>query len=265
MKKGFSLVELAIVLVILGLLVGGILLGQNLIRAAELRSVPAQFKEYETAFNLFQEKYLAFPGDMKNAVDFWGAQAGGTDIGYDSTCAALLTPATGEATCNGDGDGDIAPNNAELYEGFRAWQHLANAGMIGGSFSGVTAHASDPTTWQVLIGSNVPEGKMSNTGFTIRWYIDQSDDSHGTYYRGLYGNMMWFGTAGATSPYTNGFVLTPAEAWTIDQKIDDGSPSTGWIRTPKSWSDCVTSTNADSAEYKITNEDTACGLMLMLE
>ena len=53
MTKAFSLVELSIVLVILGLLTGGILAGQNLIRAAELRSVITEFKTYQTAVMTF--------------------------------------------------------------------------------------------------------------------------------------------------------------------------------------------------------------------
>ena len=68
--KGFSLVELSIVLVILGLLIGGILTGQSLIRAAELRSVTTQYQGYVTAVNTFRDKYFALPGDMPNAIDF---------------------------------------------------------------------------------------------------------------------------------------------------------------------------------------------------
>ncbi|MBY6117485.1 prepilin-type N-terminal cleavage/methylation domain-containing protein [Mameliella alba] len=76
-RSGFSLVELSIVLVILGLLIGGVLTGQNLIRAAELRSVMTEFKTYQTAVMTFRDKYFALPRDMTNATDFfWG---GGDD------------------------------------------------------------------------------------------------------------------------------------------------------------------------------------------
>ena len=70
--QGFSLVELSIVLVILGLLTGGILAGQNLIRASELRSVSTQINQLNTAFMTFRDTYFALPGDMRNAQDFWG-------------------------------------------------------------------------------------------------------------------------------------------------------------------------------------------------
>ncbi len=101
MTNGFSLVELSIVLVILGLLTGGILSGQNLIRAAELRAVTTEFSAYQTAVMTFKDKYFALPGDMRNATDFWGS-AGGSGVIGDGCEAG--TP-TGTQTCNGNGDG----------------------------------------------------------------------------------------------------------------------------------------------------------------
>ena len=64
-QRGFTLVELSIVLVILGLLVGGVLSGQSLIRAAELRAVSTEHSKFVTAMNSFRDKYFAAPGDMK--------------------------------------------------------------------------------------------------------------------------------------------------------------------------------------------------------
>lgn len=102
MDRGFSLVELSIVLVILGLLTGGILAGQSLIRAAELRSVITTTDRYQAAVYSFRDKYFALPGDMRNATSFWGDQATGP-----SACAdAGITDGT-PGTCNGNGDGLI--------------------------------------------------------------------------------------------------------------------------------------------------------------
>lgn len=66
-RNAFSLVELSIVLVILGLLVGGILAGQSLIRASELRAVTSEQARIVTAIQAFRDKYFALPGDMRNA------------------------------------------------------------------------------------------------------------------------------------------------------------------------------------------------------
>ena len=66
----FSLVELSIVLVILGLLVGTVLTGKSLIRASELRSVVSQFQAFHAAHNAFKDKYFSIAGDMNNATQF---------------------------------------------------------------------------------------------------------------------------------------------------------------------------------------------------
>lgn len=164
--NGFTLVELSIVLVILGLLVGGVLAGQSLIRAAELRSVTTQYMSYKTAVNAFRDKYFALPGDMPNAVRYWGAQAGGTTDGVDSTCAALTAAATGTATCNGNGNNQIGETGGSYYEWYRFWQHLANAGLVEGTFTGVAGAGS---SYHSVIGSNVPRTKLANGGWTIRY------------------------------------------------------------------------------------------------
>ena len=134
-QRGFTLVELSIVLVIIGLLVGGVLTGQSLIRAAELRNVTSQYQRYQAAVMTFRDKYFALPGDMTNAVSYWGAADGSTG----NTAACATTASTGSAlTCNGDGNGSISPTAASSNEPFRFWQHLANAGLIEGSYDGIT-------------------------------------------------------------------------------------------------------------------------------
>jgi hypothetical protein len=132
----FSLVELSIVLVILGLLVGGILAGQSLIRASEIRSMATDVTNYAVAIQTFRDKYMALPGDMPNAVAFWGA-ADGAGAGMTAACATTdsRTLADPRATCNGNGDGRV-DYVTQSEETKRAWQHLANAGLISGRYSG---------------------------------------------------------------------------------------------------------------------------------
>jgi len=101
-KQGFSLVELSIVLVILGLLVGGVLSGQSLIRAAELRKYITLQDRYRTALLSFRDKYFALPGDMTNATAFWGAKSATNCL---NNAGAAVNTATG--TCDGNGDGNI--------------------------------------------------------------------------------------------------------------------------------------------------------------
>lgn len=89
MKHGFSLVELSIVLVILGLLTGGILAGQSLIRAAELRSVSTEQSRWVTAANSFRDKYFALPGDFRDATKFWNLQVSGSGCTSSSGVATV--------------------------------------------------------------------------------------------------------------------------------------------------------------------------------
>lgn len=70
--SGFTLIELSIVLVIIGLVIGGILVGQDLIKAAELRATISQKEKFDSAVNTFRNKFGGKPGDLSNFVYFSG-------------------------------------------------------------------------------------------------------------------------------------------------------------------------------------------------
>jgi len=92
-RGGFTLIELSIVLVIIGLLVSGVLVGRDLIAAAELRSQISQIEGYNTAVRTFQLKYGGLPGDLSaDKVDAFGFTA---------------TPYRNGTKGEGDGDGII--------------------------------------------------------------------------------------------------------------------------------------------------------------
>ena len=69
-QKAFTLIELSIVLVIIGLIVGGVLVGQDLIKAAEIRAQVSQLEKFNTAVNTFHVKYNDIPGDIRRAAIF---------------------------------------------------------------------------------------------------------------------------------------------------------------------------------------------------
>lgn len=266
MRQGFSLVELSIVLVILGLLTGGILAGQSLIRASELRSVSIDMARYRTAIYAFRDKYFYLPGDMPNAVRVWGAQTGSTNDGRDNACAVLTTAATGTATCNGDGDGIINRNTGNcipMYERFRFWQHLANAGLIEGRFSGTVNDATDFWTCRrSIIGQNVPPSRIANAGFDVLHV-------NGTVVGSPTVNYLLFGTPfyyGPESTYIELYdrAITPQEAWNIDNKMDDGMPYAGMlIEALGSNISCVTAVSA-TGTYRLDATAIACSLKYKL-
>lgn len=241
-RSGFSLLEMAIVIGIIGLIAGSIVAGQYMIRRSEIGTIISDFGKYYAAFNQFNNQYGGFAGDLIDATDYWTAEAG---------CPAGSQNPHKE-TCSGDGDGSI-DNGAEMW---RAWQHLSNAGYITGTFSGVTGPAD--ATWDAVIGTNVPPGKISRTGFTIRYL---GTNPGGEHYNGTYNHTLIFGRDGPLS-YTYLPVLTPREAYGIDLKLDDGRPGQGKLYTYTStYNSGCTDLDTTAAVYSLTNKATACSLL----
>ncbi len=259
-RNAFSLVELSIVLVILGLLVGGILAGQSLIRASELRAVNTEYQKHVTAIGAFRDKYFAIPGDMSNAQSFWGVAA--TCPGISSTAAA--------GVCNGNGDGLISFTAATSNEMFGSWEHLANAGLVEGTYTGNSGDttAANPTA---IIGTNVPRSKMNGGGWTLNgWGSMPVADPN--LFDGNYGNAFLFGATMASNT-TGTPLLKPEEAWNIDTKVDDGMPATGRVRSPENagntggtgCSNLAASTTVSLAAsaYSLANRSIVCALFMM--
>src|SRR5260370_32331119 len=74
-QAGFTLVEIAIVLVIIGLLLGGILKGQEMITQAKIKNIINDFNGVTVAVTSYQDRYRAIPGDDQNATTRWSTQA----------------------------------------------------------------------------------------------------------------------------------------------------------------------------------------------
>ena len=123
-QKGFTLVEIAIVLVIIGLLLGGILKGQELINSARVRNMADMNAGIQAAYFGFIDRYRRVPGD-------WNATAATTAIGVT---------VNGGGDDNGRIDNDTAP---EFEEPNALWEQLAKAGFIQGAFTGAS---TSPTT-----------------------------------------------------------------------------------------------------------------------
>jgi prepilin-type N-terminal cleavage/methylation domain-containing protein len=209
--RGFTLIELSIVLVIIGLIVGGVLVGQDLIHNAEVQSIMTEAQRYATAFNSFKDKYDALPGDMPNATSIWGT---------NPNCGSNL-PGTGTETCNGNGDGLI-----ESYtESFYAWQHLGNAGMVPGSFSGQVTGSGGTV---VVPGVDAPPSKYLQNVW-VPFYFSFAD--HGVPQLGSdERNRLYLGQ---NMPGSTGWQagIRCDDAFRIDTKYDDGMPFTGRIQS----------------------------------
>jgi prepilin-type N-terminal cleavage/methylation domain-containing protein len=215
MKKGFTLVELSIVLVIIGLIVGGVVGGQSLVRSSRLNAVHADIQKFKTAINTFDLQYDAVPGDMTDAWDYWG-----TDCDDD------------EDTCNGDGDYKLEPLDAE---NIMFWNHLYLSNILSGTVG------SAPMT-------PLNDSSKYLASYDQLFYISGRGAGVKTNY------ILIAKIAGY-----RGYVFTPAEAYLLDKKNDDGLPGIGQIKAfrgdePR----CTTSRDIETARYNLDNDSISC-------
>ncbi len=200
-QNGFTLVELAIVLMIIGLLISGILRGQELIQNARINATLRQLKSYDAASLTFIDSYAALAGDITNP---------GTRL---PNCA-------GQCATAGDGNGTIGIVNFDgsstTNEQNTFWLHLNAANLISGidtakSWGGNPNNGYYPP---IPIGGNAYIVHFSSTP-TAFW----PNGANGHYYH--------IGNANGAGQSTEVIPVNVIER--IDRKADDGKPFTGDI------------------------------------
>lgn len=132
-SRGFSLIELAMVIAIIGFVIGAITVGSNLIKSSELNRIITDTKEISAAADTFQAQYGRLPGDAQNIDDYFSGEV------------------------SGNGDGFIAFSSAESLQ---FWRHLFLAELIPINYDG---------TSQFVPGAGVPEGTLKNSGYKVAY------------------------------------------------------------------------------------------------
>jgi prepilin-type N-terminal cleavage/methylation domain-containing protein len=234
-SSGFTLIEMAIVLVIVGLLIGGVLAGQQLIQSARVRNLISQQDGVKAAFFGFQDRYRALPGDYSGAS---------LNINCSGGCF------------NGDGNGriDHALNTVGTFEPILAWSHLASAGFINGSYTTAASNVTTPAPGNTPTN---PFGAYMQVAYDGLW--------------GVSANALGIPPVLRHSIKTGNQVPVEIIA-EVDRKIDDGNPNTGAFQfstflgtgpPPIDFggtdANSCTSSDDPTASWQVTNGQSNCG------
>lgn len=218
-SAGFSIVELAIALMVVGILAGAALKGAEVIRNSRLSSTYIETQTIASALKNFADKYHALPGDMKNAT----TRLIGCDNIPVNSCQ------------NGNGDNQIGDiDNAEDPEYTLFWYHLTASKML------QAVNLDAPITPRAF-GRTQAEAPAGG-GFSILTQSGEWEDTLNANVDGLY--LFWVGNPDGNTLYTaDSFVVSPHDALFLDTKFDDGKPVSGNIRARGSNSDSAGSLN----------------------
>lgn len=207
---------MAVVILIIGLIVGGVLSGRELIKAAEIRSVVRQVEEFNVAVNAFKGKFGCLPGDCLDAEDFGFGDTAGNADGYIGCAYDDMVPCENL---------DVTTETGE-YVNF--WYHLSAANLI--PFS-LQPYDDSDTTNQFAGNGFTPPSKLrpktaptSPAGATLGWVIRNSI----MHARAVPAHNFSLGIR-AVSYNSESSYYHGADVYMIDSKMDDGYPWQGSV------------------------------------
>ncbi|MCZ7620168.1 MAG: prepilin-type N-terminal cleavage/methylation domain-containing protein [Myxococcota bacterium] len=256
--RGFTLVELAIAITMIGILIGGILKGEELVNKARVTRTVKIIHETTAAVVTFRDKYGQFPGDMSTArtrlpgCDEQAHCMQGNGDGLIGQGPSVYSQSGASEWSTGILMSEAGVDHPKSLETTMSWKHLALADLIAGIDGG--AHPLDDLAWGVThpaspfvgglhlqhgAGGRSAAAGMNGLSLVFR------DDMTGMVGHGSFspldcgqqaieaGNFFQFlacsiipeGTAVAGE-----YVVTPAQTLEIDRKADDGNPASGFVR-----------------------------------
>jgi prepilin-type N-terminal cleavage/methylation domain-containing protein len=257
-KSAFSLIELSIVLIIIGLLIAGVTGGASLIKSSQLRSVMGEARGYAVAVNAFYSQFNGLPGDFSTSIGNSGCGNNTSSIDYFSTAASTGTCA---------GAGNITAESAN------AWVQLRTIGAI----DSISLNAPAVATIAPLFGSTststAPASKIQSAG----WVFDYRNYTEGAINTAANQNVVILtsgitGTASTTATPILGTNISTAalpgsDALSIDSKIDDGFANSGKVRgiNPGATTGCYTASNIANVTYLTASTSKTCALSYQVD
>lgn len=246
-QSGFTLVELAVVMIIIGLLIGGVLKGQELINNAQVTSTVAQVKGIEAATSTFRDTYAALPGDIRNPG------------GRLPNCTAA--PCNTDYGAGNTGNGTLNNNPSQTpvgAEGNSFFVHLNAADLMTGIVPGAAANIPGGNFPEAKLRGNVIQAASATTAAQLGGAVDITGASAGLY-------LSIVNAVGVPAVGTVG--LRATEASRIDAKLDDGVPSTGSVRAigAQGAANGQCATNGVNGVYTTAFSQASCGLHIRIQ
>ncbi len=269
MKQGFTLIELAIVVVVLGILITGIVGGSSIIESSKRQQQLVFFENVNRSALAFKLEYNSIPGDMKDAWDYWGDDCStfGGSVGSRSSA------------CNGNGDKVVNSGGWDWYnysvhkERCMFWKHMALADIWKDRYScdgrimpdNAPINSLNPDTHYVVSAKCPPGNVFTNCDSydkfikTKNYLFTSGKDFGGT-------NPTWI-RCGRFKAFT------PKQMKYFDEKIDDGKPQRGkLVVTGTSTSSCASEVATSASPclttdngYDLSNDEFACQMRLELD
>jgi len=245
-RSAFTLIELSIVLIIIGLLVAGVTGGASLIKSAQLRALMSEVIGYRVAVNSFNAIYDDLPGDYGTAIGSAVAGDGDKTIEY----------AAGDGTVDGT-----------TMEGPNAWHHLIDSGTVDDSLTINTATLTPADTADTTnnhdVATHMPDSKLDGVGFMF------TNSTAGNVVVAT-GNIAAIAIDGATAEtnFVATGVMSAVDALSVDSKLDDGIANAGEVQGSAllgTAADCFTTTAYDTAGGTGGNGDDDCSLEFLID
>lgn len=277
-EKGFTLVELAVSLVIIGLIITGILKGKKMMINSKITATISQIKDIEAATTNFKDLYSYLPGDLpttKVAIKGCGGASstniyctipnGDGAVGESNWDMTTYQPLLADAgtTCAVDASGTCSQGNETLT----FWYSLQQAGLISG-VSGDVAGVTTPANVEHAFGKTVPVARMAG-GFWV------GNSQNGTAGRdtAIAGQYTLFGAILTTVKFPTadisfagkGGIMTPGVAATMDRKLDDGLPNSGIVQAYGYDAATNTSCYGTDNHYVEGDIDLDCGIHIRIQ